>query len=69
MSVASKRVHVRKKHVLIGCKSDMFWRQTFEVWSRRLDLSCSTKSVLVRFLDVKNNFWRQVCEKESEKCD
>ena len=26
-SVASKRVHVRKKHVLIGCKHDMFSRQ------------------------------------------
>ena len=36
LSVASKRVHVRKKRVLIGCKSDMFWRQTFKVWSRRL---------------------------------
>ena len=35
-SVASKRAHARKKHVLIGCKSDMFWRQTIEVWSSRL---------------------------------
>ena len=35
-SVASKRVHVRKRHVLIGCKHGMFCRQTFEVWSRRL---------------------------------
>ena len=32
LSVASKLVHVGKKHVLIGCKSNMFWRQTFEVW-------------------------------------
>ena len=50
-----------KKQVLIGCKSGMFWRQTFEVWSRRLLSTwlicfCSTKSVLARFLDVKNNF-------------
>ena len=35
-SVASKRVHVRKKHVLIGCKRVMFCRQKFEVWSTRL---------------------------------
>ena len=35
-SVASKRVHGREKQVLVGCKHDMFWRQTFEVWSRRL---------------------------------
>ena len=35
-SVASRRVHVRKRPVLIGCKHDMFWRQTFEVWSGRL---------------------------------
>ena len=34
-SVASKRVHVRKKRVLIGCKHDIFWRHTFEVWSKR----------------------------------
>ena len=33
-SVASKQVHVTKKHVLIGCKRDMFWCQTFEVWRR-----------------------------------
>ena len=35
-SVASKCVHVRKKHVLLGCKHDMFCRQTCEVWGRRL---------------------------------
>ena len=29
--VTSKRVHVRKKRVLIGCKHDIFWRHTFEV--------------------------------------
>ena len=34
--VASKCVHVRKKHVVIGGKHDMFCHQTFEVWSRRL---------------------------------
>ena len=33
-SVASKQVHVTKKHVLIGYKRDMFWCQTFEVWRR-----------------------------------
>ena len=65
LSVASKHVHVSKKHVLIGCKRDLFCRQTFEVWSRRL-LSTwfffhSTKYCLQEFLDVKNNFWRQVC--------
>ena len=35
-SVASKHVHVKKKHVLIGCKQDMFCCQTCEVWSKRL---------------------------------
>ena len=30
-SIASKRVHVRNKRVLIECKHDMFCRQTFEV--------------------------------------
>ena len=35
-SGASKRAHVKKKHVLIGCKHDMFSRQTFEVWSTLL---------------------------------
>ena len=35
-SVASRSVHVRKKHVLIGCKQDMFCRQKIEVWSRLL---------------------------------
>ena len=35
-SVASKCVHVRKKHVVIGGKRDMVCRQTFEVWSWRL---------------------------------
>ena len=35
-SVASKCVNVRKKHVVIGGKRDMFCHQTFEVWSRRL---------------------------------
>ena len=32
LSVASKSVHVTKKHVLIGWKEDMFCRQTVEVW-------------------------------------
>ena len=32
----SARGHVRKKHVLNGCKHDMFCRQTLEVWRRRL---------------------------------
>ena len=50
----------------IGCKHDMFWRQTFEVWSRRL-LSTSfvfaqqNKLFFVELLEVKNNFWRQAC--------
>ena len=35
-SVASKCVHVRKKHVVIGGKHEMFCHQTFEVWSRQL---------------------------------
>ena len=35
-SVASKCEYVRKKHVVIGGKHDMFCHQTFEVWSRRL---------------------------------
>ena len=35
-SVASKCVHVRKKHVVIGGKHNMFCHQTFEVWGRRL---------------------------------
>ena len=35
-SVASKCVHVRKKHVVFGGKHDMFCHQTFEVWSRLL---------------------------------
>ena len=30
LSVASKYVHVREKHVLIGCKHDMFCRQMFD---------------------------------------
>ena len=30
-SFSSKRGHVTEKHVLIGCKHDMFGRQTFEV--------------------------------------
>ena len=34
-AATSKRVHVRKKRVLIGCKHDIFWRHTFEVWSKR----------------------------------
>ena len=40
-SVASKHIHVnrREKHVLVACKYDMFWRQTFEVWSRWLSLT------------------------------
>ena len=33
LSVASKRVHEREKQILVGCKHNMFWRQTFEVWS------------------------------------
>ena len=36
LSVICARVDVRKKHVLIGCKHDMFCRQIFKVWSRRL---------------------------------
>ena len=39
--VASKRVQVRKNVLMIGCKHDMFCRQTFEGWSGcccRLDL-------------------------------
>ena len=39
-SVASKRVHVRKKHVLIEREHDIFWHHTFEVWSRRLLSTC-----------------------------
>jgi hypothetical protein len=31
-SFSSKRGHLTKKHVLIGCKHDMVRRQTFEVW-------------------------------------
>ena len=38
-SVASKRVHGRERHVLLGCKHDMFWRRAFEVWSRHLSLT------------------------------
>ena len=34
LSVASKCVHVRQKHVVIGGKHDMFCCQTIEVWSR-----------------------------------
>ena len=30
-SFSSKRGHVTEKHVLIGCKHDMFGSQTFEV--------------------------------------
>ena len=37
--VASKGVHKREKHVLVGCKHDMFWHQSFKVWSRRLLLT------------------------------
>ena len=29
-------VYTRGKNVLIGCKHDMFCRQTFDVWSRQL---------------------------------
>ena len=54
--------HVRKKHVLTGCKHDMFCCQTFTVWSRPLFSTChSTKYSLQEFLDIKNNFWRQGC--------
>ena len=30
-SLTSKRVQGREKHVLVGCKHDMFWHQTFQV--------------------------------------
>ena len=36
LSVAAKCVHVRKKHVVIGGKRDMFCPQTIKVWSRWL---------------------------------
>jgi len=62
-SVASKRVHVRKKDVLIGWKHDMFCHHTFEVWIRRLLSTCfhPTKYSLQEFLEFKNNCKRQVC--------
>ena len=49
-SVASKRVHARKKHVLIGCEHDMFCHV--------VDLICfhSTKYSLQVLLGIKNNF-------------
>ena len=53
-SVASKRVHVRKKQVLIGRKHDMFCHQTFEVWSRRL---LSTWFVFAQQNILCKNFW------------
>ena len=56
-SVAPKREHVRKKHVLIGCKDDMFCRQTFEVWSGgccRLDLFSLIK-ILATFSNEDEN--------------
>ena len=34
--------NVRKKHILIGCKLDMFWHQTFEVWMAVVELICET---------------------------
>ena len=54
--VTPKHIHVKKKHVLIGYKGDMFCCQTFEVWSRQLLSTfcfCSTKYSLQEFLDVK----------------
>ena len=55
-SVASKRVHVRKKRVLIGCKHDSFWRHRFEVWSKR-----PLSIWFARIFRVKDNFPMQVC--------
>ena len=52
--VAFKRVHVRKKHVLIGCKCDMFWHQTFKVWCRQL---LSTWFVFTHQNILCKNFW------------
>lgn len=43
-----------KKHVLIGHKRDMFWRQTLEVWVRRL---LSTLFVFTQQNTLCQNFW------------
>ena len=53
LSVIWTRVDVRKKHVLIGCKHDMFCRQIFEVWSRRL---LSTRFVFAQQNILFKNF-------------
>ena len=59
-SVASKRVHVRKKRVLIGCKHGMFAAKhsKFGVGGCcRLDLFSLNKIFFAQnVLDVKNNF-------------
>ena len=54
-SVASKRVHVRFKHVLIGREHDMFCRQTLEVWSRRLLPTYNNKCYLARVISSAYN--------------
>ena len=47
LSVASKRVHVTKKHVIIGWKQDMFCCQTVEVWGGvRQTFTCKVGSCL-----------------------
>ena len=72
LSVASKYVHVRKKHVVNGGKHDTFCRQTFEVWSRRL---LSTWFVFTQknifgqmFLYIKNNFGGKCAVSKREIC-
>lgn len=51
--VASKHVQVRKKPVLIGCI------QSLEE-AAVVDLIAFAQQFL-EFLDLNNNFWRQVC--------
>ena len=53
-SVASKCVHVKKKHVLIGCKYDMFCHQTLEVQRMRM---LSTWFVFAQQNILCKNFW------------
>ena len=65
--VASKRVHMRRKHDLIGCKCVMSKNgpkmRSLELAAAccRLDLIRLTKYSLQEFLDVKNNFGWQMC--------
>ena len=49
LSFSSKHRHVTEKHVLIGCKHDMFGNQTFEVLELPSKRSCQSWRVFEFF--------------------